>query len=460
MNEDRICFVIMPISDTPSYEAGHFNMVYDYIIKPAIIKAGFIPLRADEVKKTNFIIIDILKQIINSSMCICDLSSRNPNVLYELGIRQALRLPVTIIRDTKTPRVFDIQGLRDIEYNESLRIDNVNSSIECISETILNTYNNTDNDINSIVDLLDIFPRTSLSNVNGKQDKVFDPQKYELQTCINNFIIDKERDGMKKISIKSYKYQLRLFAEYTDKKVNEFAEDDIKLFLSYREKNSKITKATMENARCILKSFFDWLVDESLISRNPVNRIKPYKINKTYKEALSETELNKIKMACTDLREKALIEVLCSTGCNLNEIVNLEISKIDWETNEIIVDSDTKSSRVVFLTTRAVAFLKEYLDSREDDCKEVFVTSRKPYKRLGGRSIQREIKSIAKRTDLNKNITPRTFRDTYAKIMLKKGCPLNILQALLGHESHSSTVETSLRLNLNNKKDIYQKYFT
>lgn len=459
MNEDRICFAIMPISDTPSYEAGHFNMVYDYIIKPAIIKAGFIPLRADEVKKTNFIIIDILKQIINSSMCICDLSSHNPNVLYELGIRQALRLPVTIIRDSKTTRIFDIQGLRDIEYNESLRIDNVNNSIDCISETILNTYNNTDNDINSIIDLLDILPSTSLPNVNGKEDKVFDPQKYNLQTCIDKFIVDKERDGMKKISIKAYRYQLQILVEYMNKKVNEFTKDDIKLFLSYREKNSKIKKSSMESIRCVLKSFFDWLVDENLVNRNPVNRVKPYKINKAYKEALSETELNKIRTACTNLREKALIEVLYSTGCNLNEIVNLKISKIDWETNEIIVDRNTKASRVVFLSTQAVAFLKEYLDSREDDCKQIFVTSKKPYKTLGARSIQREIKSIVGRTDLNKSITPRTFRDTFAKSMLKKGCPLNVLQALLGHESHSSTVETSLRLNLNNKKDIYQKYY-
>jgi hypothetical protein len=71
---------------------------------------------------TNFIITDILKQIINSDMCICDLSSRNPNVLYELGLRHSFRLPVTLIRDSKTNRIFDIQGLRDIEYDDNLRV--------------------------------------------------------------------------------------------------------------------------------------------------------------------------------------------------------------------------------------------------------------------------------------------------------------------------------------------------
>lgn len=155
---NKICFVIMPIADVPSYDNGHFGRVYDYIIKPAIIKAGFIPLRADEVQKTNYIIIDILQHIINSDMCVCDLSSRNPNVLYELGIRQAFNLPVTLIKDKITPRMFDIQGLRDVDYEESLRIDSVESAIEKLAGTIKNTYANTNDDVNSIIQLLGISP--------------------------------------------------------------------------------------------------------------------------------------------------------------------------------------------------------------------------------------------------------------------------------------------------------------
>ena len=64
MNEEKICFVIMPISDTQGYDAGHFDRVFDYLIKPAVIKAGFIPIRADKVQKTDLIMIGIIKQII------------------------------------------------------------------------------------------------------------------------------------------------------------------------------------------------------------------------------------------------------------------------------------------------------------------------------------------------------------------------------------------------------------
>ena len=83
------CFVIMPISDVDTYDKGHFGRVYEYIIKPACAAAGFRPTRADEVQATNYIVVDILRKILDAEMMICDLSSRNPNVLYELGIRQA-----------------------------------------------------------------------------------------------------------------------------------------------------------------------------------------------------------------------------------------------------------------------------------------------------------------------------------------------------------------------------------
>jgi hypothetical protein len=151
------CFVIMPISDLEGYGSGHFGRVYDYIIKPACDLAELEPIRADDIMTTNYIALDIIKHIINSEMAICDLSGPNPNVLYELGIRQAFNLPVTLIKDQKTNRIFDIQGFRDVEYDESLRIDNVQDIVETLSETLKNTYENT-HEINSLVSLLGIEP--------------------------------------------------------------------------------------------------------------------------------------------------------------------------------------------------------------------------------------------------------------------------------------------------------------
>ncbi|WP_285269338.1 hypothetical protein [Kaistella rhinocerotis] len=91
-------------------------------------------------------------------MAICDLSSRNPNVLYELGIRQAFNKPVSLIKDAKTTRIFDIQGFRDIVYDESLRIDSVGETIENLAQNLTLTYEENENDINSLIKLLGITP--------------------------------------------------------------------------------------------------------------------------------------------------------------------------------------------------------------------------------------------------------------------------------------------------------------
>lgn len=154
----KSCFIIMPISDNANYPEGHFNRVYEYIIKPACELANFEPIRADEVTSTNYIALDIIKKIIETDLAICDLSSQNANVLYELGIRQAFNKPVVLIKDNSTKRIFDIQGFRDIEYDSNLRIDNVNLTKELLSKVIINTYENKEVEINSLIKLLSISP--------------------------------------------------------------------------------------------------------------------------------------------------------------------------------------------------------------------------------------------------------------------------------------------------------------
>jgi hypothetical protein len=114
------CFVIMPIADPDGYEKGHFSRVYEDIFKPACENAGFSPIRADEVKQTNLIHLDILQKLIESPMAICDLSSRNPNVLFELGLRQAFDKPTVLVQEIGTPKIFDISPLRYTEYRREL----------------------------------------------------------------------------------------------------------------------------------------------------------------------------------------------------------------------------------------------------------------------------------------------------------------------------------------------------
>ena len=153
--ENNQCFVIMPISDPEGYEKGHFRYVYEDLFRPAIEKAGFEPKRADDDTSSSMIQVNIIRDIIESPMAICDLSSTNPNVLFELGIRQAFDLPVVLVQEEDTPRIFDINTINTIDYRSSLIYREVIEDRKRIFEAIRKTKDNKTG-INSIIRLLEI----------------------------------------------------------------------------------------------------------------------------------------------------------------------------------------------------------------------------------------------------------------------------------------------------------------
>lgn len=154
------CFVIMPIADQKGYDDGHFTLVYEDIIKPAIIAAGMEveQARADEVKNANLIHLDILRKVIESDIAICDMSSRNPNVFYELGMRQAFDKPTVLIRDEDTIVPFDINGLRYVEYKKGMRHRDVVKAVEDLTSMLKATYEKKDDksEVNSLIRLMDL----------------------------------------------------------------------------------------------------------------------------------------------------------------------------------------------------------------------------------------------------------------------------------------------------------------
>lgn len=182
------CFVMMPISDHSDYPQGHFNRVYEHLFQPAIQAAGFKAERADDITKTDYIVVNIVSKIIEADMVLCDLSSRNPNVLYELGLRHAYQKKVLLVKDLKTERIFDVQGLRNVEYDHSLRIDSVKKDILNITKFLKTTYeDNKEDSINSIVQLAGI--KTAAPS----------PQKHEIST--ESAMILKAIDSLRETSL-------------------------------------------------------------------------------------------------------------------------------------------------------------------------------------------------------------------------------------------------------------------
>lgn len=155
-NEIEECFVIMPISDQDGYEIGHFNKVYEDVFKPAIEKAGFKAFRVDDSKSSNVIHVNIIKRLIEAPMAICDLSTKNPNVMYELGIRQAFDKPVVLVGDNNPGEIFDINGINTHQYSKSLLYREVIRDQIKISEMIKETYKShkDGSELNSLISII------------------------------------------------------------------------------------------------------------------------------------------------------------------------------------------------------------------------------------------------------------------------------------------------------------------
>lgn len=170
------CFVIMPISSQIGYEEGHFQLVYEDIIQPSIEATGMSSYRADETNNTNLIHLDILRRVIETPIAVCDMSSKNPNVFYELGMRQAFDMPTVLIKDDVTDTPFDISSLRYVTYNKVMKHRDVISVTKELSKAIDETYKKRDDrsEINSLIRLMELANPAKINKV-----ELSDEARYE-----------------------------------------------------------------------------------------------------------------------------------------------------------------------------------------------------------------------------------------------------------------------------------------
>lgn len=184
---EQECFVIMPISDPSDYEQGHFRRVYEDVIIPACEKANFKAIRADDVEETDMIHLSILKKLVEAPMAICDLSTRNPNVLFELGLRQAFDKPVVLIQEKGTDRIFDISILRAYDYCKELKYKNVLEDQEAIAKMLKGTEKSfvTGEGFNSVIKLLALTKGAQIKTIDDPNEQ-FKMQLFQLSAQMND----------------------------------------------------------------------------------------------------------------------------------------------------------------------------------------------------------------------------------------------------------------------------------
>ncbi|CBZ04148.1 site-specific tyrosine recombinase/integron integrase [Clostridium botulinum] len=259
----------------------------------------------------------------------------------------------------------------------------------------------------------------------------------DIEEKLQIYLATKKLDGLSRKTLKNYECNLLIFADHLRKPLSTINTMDLRMFLTVRCKSMKATSVNGQIS--ILKSFFGWLHEEEYIPKNPAKKLKQTKEPKRVRKPLTEEEIELLRQSCKTDREEALIEFLISTGCRLSEIVEVNKDDINWHEMSLFVVGKGDKERKVYFSTKAKILLKKYLLTRADNNEALFVTSRSPHNRLGGRSIQREIKKIANMAGIEKSIHPHLFRHSFATYKINSGMPMPIIQHLMGHESPATT---------------------
>jgi integrase/recombinase XerD len=213
---------------------------------------------------------------------------------------------------------------------------------------------------------------------------------------------------------------------------------DIRVYLANRAK-SGCKNSTLNTIISCFKSFFGWAEDQEYIVKSPLRKIKNIKVEKRVRKALTREELEMLRDACRTVREKAMVEFFYSTGCRLDEVQKLSLSKIDWADGSMWVVGKGNKEREVFLNDKAMFYLKKYINARTDQDDAVFVRDRRPRTRLCARMMEEIFSDLGKRAGIQKPVYPHLLRHTTATNMLNAGASLSEVQGLLGHEDPATT---------------------
>jgi hypothetical protein len=136
---EKKCFILMPLSEPEGYTKGHFSRVYQYIMAPACLMAGFGAVRIGDPTLADTPL-SIINAMIESDLVLCDISANHVPSLYGFAIRQATGLPFTLMKDIKTNTKASIPEFEVIEYDDSLRIDTVENEVQALSAAMKKAY--------------------------------------------------------------------------------------------------------------------------------------------------------------------------------------------------------------------------------------------------------------------------------------------------------------------------------
>ncbi len=273
---------------------------------------------------------------------------------------------------------------------------------------------------------------------------------------ISAFLSAKRIEGCSEKTLKYYQTTIEMMRNGLNKGLRWVTTEDLRGYLTEYQTRKNLSRVTVDNVRRILSSLFAWLEDEDYILKSPVRRIHKVKTASNIKETYTDESLELMRDACTELRDLAMIDMLASTGMRVGEMVLLNRDDINFSDRECIVFGKGDKERVVYFDARTKIHLKNYLESRTDNCPALFVSLRAPHERLKIGGIEVRLRELGKSLNIPK-VHPHKFRRTLATMAIDKGMPIEQLQRLLGHSKIDTTLQYAM-VKQSNVKLAHKKY--
>jgi site-specific recombinase XerD len=286
----------------------------------------------------------------------------------------------------------------------------------------------------------------------------------DLATLERHFLehLEIERN-CSKLTIRNYEHYLGVLIDFliTNKKIENPTVDDLtsenirefRLYLSRQKGTKGEMKLVTQGYYVIsLRSFLKWLVKNDMEVLQPekldVPKVKDHSLKFLSEEQMMRLLNQPLNSAKNGLRDRAILELLFSTGLRVSELVSLNREQINLNTREFGVIGKGGRSRVVFITKHAAEWVDKYLKSRSDHYKPLFIRNLRPKEEIGlldeetrltARSVQRLVKKYVRQANLPVAATPHTLRHSMATDLLQRGADLRSVQELLGHKNIATT---------------------
>lgn len=272
------------------------------------------------------------------------------------------------------------------------------------------------------------------------------------------FLDAKQIEGCSERTIQYYRVTVEHLLSQIETNIRKITTEEMRDYLSDYQKRNNCSNVTVDNVRRNISSFFSWLEEEDYILKSPMKRIHKIRTKTVVKSTISDEGIERLRDHCKEIRDLAIIDLLYSTGIRVGELVNLNIDDIDLEGRECVVYGKGDKERRVYFDAKAKVHLKEYIETREDDNKALFVTLDAPHDRLKISGVEIRLRNLGRELNLER-IHPHKFRRSMATRAIDKGMPIEQVQKILGHSQIDTTMQYAM-VNQSNVKSAHQKYMS